>query len=396
MNDSPAPASADTPSASAVFPHDDDGSATFPFLPDELGQTILDTMLDALIVIDGRGRIHGFNPAATRIFGYAPEEVIGRNVSMLMPEPFRSAHDGYLANYAATGERKIIGVGREVRGRRRNGETFPMELGVNQMRINGQTAFVGTIRDIGERKASEESIRRTMEALRKSNRELDEFAYIASHDLKEPLRGLSNNAVFLKDDHGVHLDADGIRRLDRISFLAGRMERLVNDLLYFSRLGRQDLAVQPTDLNAVIAEIAAMVEAMPHDAPVHIAVEGRLPTIVCDRPRVTELFRNLVGNAIKYNDKPEKRIVIGSETAADGRFLLRVADNGIGIEPRFHEEVFRIFKRLNTEDDAVKGTGVGLTFVRKIVERHGGSIRLESEPGVGTTFLFTLEPPPAA
>lgn len=399
MTDPSAPAAADTPSAasvaSAVFPRDDDGSATFPFLPDELGQTILDTMLDALIVIDARGRIHGFNPAATRIFGYAPEEVIGRNISMLMPEPFRSAHDGYLANYAATGARKIIGVGREVRGRRRNGETFPMELGVNQMRINGQTAFVGTIRDIGERKASEESVRRTMEALRKSNRELDEFAYIASHDLKEPLRGLSNNAVFLKDDHGAHLDADGIRRLDRISFLAGRMEQLVNDLLYFSRLGRQDLAVQPTDLNAVVADIAAMVEAMPHDAPVRIEVEGPLPTIVCDRPRVTELFRNLVGNAIKYNDKPEKRIVIGCETTEDGRALLRVADNGIGIEPRFHEEVFRIFKRLNTEDDAVKGTGVGLTFVRKIVERHGGTIRLESEPGAGTTFLFTLEPPPA-
>lgn len=411
MTDSPAPAdtpadAADTPPDAAPGPAGNavpqpapapqpaTGGDTFPFLPDDLGQAILDTMLDALIVIDPRGQIHGFNPAATRIFGYAPEEAIGRNINLLMPEPWRSAHDGYLAHYAETGERRIIGTGREVRGRRKDGTTFPMELGVNRMTIGGRTGFVGTIRDISERRRSEEQVRRTLEALRKSNRELDEFAYIASHDLKEPLRGLSNNALFLKEDQGDRLDADGLRRLDRIGFLAARMEQLVDDLLYFSRLGRQDLAVGETDLNAVIAEIAEMIDAMHHDGPVRIRVEGTLPTIVCDRPRVAELFRNLISNAIKYNDKPEKEIVIACAPTADGRPEFRVRDNGIGIEPRFHDEIFRIFKRLNSEDDAVKGTGAGLTFVRKIVERHGGAIRVESAPGEGTSFLFTLEPPP--
>lgn len=366
-----------------------------PFASGALERTLFDTVLDGLIVIDAQGIIRGFNRAATGIFGYAPEEAIGRNVSLLMPEPFRSEHDRYIARHAATGERRIIGIGRDVRGRRKDGSIFPVALGVNEMRIGGKRAFVGTVRDISDRKQAEEKIRHTLLALQKSNQELDEFAYIASHDLKEPLRGLSNNAAFLKEDHGHRLDDEGIRRLDRIAFLAQRMEQLVNDLLYFSRLGRQELAIQPTDMNDVVDEIRAMIDAMPHERPVRIETETPLPVVVCNRPRVVELVRNLVANAIKYNDKPERRIAIGCAPDADGCPVFHVRDNGIGIDPRFHEDIFRIFKRLNSEDDTRKGTGAGLTFARKIVERHGGRIWLDSEPGEGSCFHFTLQPPSA-
>lgn len=366
--------------------------ATEAFPQSALERAILETVLDGIIVIDAEGLIRSFNPAATRIFGYTQDEVSGQNVRMLMPEPYHAEHDSYIANYIATGERKVIGIGREVSGRRKDGSTFPMELGVGEMTINGSRAFVGTVRDISERKNSDLRIRNFIAELQQSNQSLDEFAYIASHDLKEPLRGLGNNAFFLKEDQGDNLDAESVKRLDRIIFLAGRMEQLVNDLLYYSRLGRQELAVQPTDLNEVIAEISEMTESTLHEGKVTIRVAQPLPTITCDRPRIIELFRNLISNAIKYNDRHDKLVEVGLKQV-DGSAVFFVRDNGIGIEPRFHQEIFRIFKRLNSEDDEKKGTGVGLTFVRKIVERHGGRIWLESEPGVGTTFFFTLHQP---
>ena len=231
--------------------------------------------------------------------------------------------------------------------------------------------------------------------LKRSNQELDDFAYIASHDLKEPLRGLFNNARFLQKDYQDKLDADGIGRLQRLGYLCQRMENLVNDLLYFSRLGRQELAIQSTDLNEGVREIESMMETTLKERNTSILIPRPLPDIICDKPRITELLRNLITNAVKYNDKPKKTVeigCIGDLETKNGveKQVFYVRDNGIGIEEEFFEEIFRIFKRLNEEDDDKKGTGVGLTFVRKIVERHGGRIWLESTLNQGTVFYFTL------
>jgi len=350
---------------------------------------VMNTVLDGLIIIDQAGDVQHFNHAAERIFGYPAAEVVGRNVNMLMPAPYHGGHDAYLRNYLHSGEKKVIGIGRQVSGRRRDGSEFPMELGVNEMQLDGNRMFVGTIRDISERAAAEHEIRSHVNALQRSNQELDDFAYIASHDLKEPLRGLSHNARFLMEDFGDQISEAGQRRLARMTYLCQRMERLVDDLLYFSRLGRQDLAVKPTDLNAIIDDIETMMETTLQEAGARIIIPERLPVIICDQPRVAELFRNLITNAVKYNDKPEKHVIVGHARQAEGDVFF-VRDNGIGIMPRYHQEVFRIFRRLNDEDDAVKGTGVGLTFVKKIVERHGGRIWIDSEPGRGSTFYFTL------
>jgi signal transduction histidine kinase len=232
--------------------------------------------------------------------------------------------------------------------------------------------------------------------LERSNQELDDFAYIASHDLKEPLRGLANHASFLLEDYKDKLDEVGVRRLNRLGLLCQRMERLINDLLYFSRLGRADLAVQETDPNAVIVEIQQMMETALGERHARIVVPRTLPRIVCDKTWVTEVFRNLITNALKYNDKAERLVEIGfleSVNTKDGleRNVFYVKDNGLGIDPEFHQEIFRIFKRLqNASDGPETGTGVGLTFVKKIVERHGGGIWLESELGEGTVFYFNL------
>jgi signal transduction histidine kinase len=232
--------------------------------------------------------------------------------------------------------------------------------------------------------------------LERSNQELDDFAYIASHDLKEPLRGLFNHATFLLEDYKDKIDEDGVRRLTRLGLLCQRMEHLINDLMYFSRIGRADLAVLETDPNAVIAEIRQMMETVLNERHARIVVPGVLPRIVCDKTRVTEVFRNLITNAVKYNDKAERVVEIGFLESADSdqgaeRNVFYVKDNGIGIDPEYHQEIFRIFKRLqNAADGPDNGTGVGLTFVKKIVERHGGRIWLESEPGKGTVFYFSL------
>jgi light-regulated signal transduction histidine kinase (bacteriophytochrome) len=247
------------------------------------------------------------------------------------------------------------------------------------------------------RRRAELLLQKYMDQLERSNQELDDFAHIASHDLKEPLRGLFNHASFLLEDYHEKLDEDGVRRLKRLSHLSQRMERLVNDLLYFSRLGRTELAIQETDLNGVIDEIRLMMEAMLTERHARIIVPRPLPRIVCDKPRVTEVFRNLITNAVKYNDKTKRTVEVGFREAAnthDGpeSNVFYVRDNGVGIAAVFHDEIFRIFKRLNNTPDGQEqaGTGVGLTFVKKIVERHGGRIWLESVPGNGTTFYFNL------
>jgi signal transduction histidine kinase len=232
--------------------------------------------------------------------------------------------------------------------------------------------------------------------LERSNQELDDFAHIASHDLKEPLRGLFNHAAFLLEDYQDKIDEDGVRRLNRLGTLCQRMERLINDLMYFSRLGRADLAIQATDPNAVIVEIRQMMETLLGERGARIVVPHRMPLIVCDKTRVTEVFRNLITNAVKYNDKADRLVEIGflesvsTDTGLE-KNVFYVRDNGVGIDPEFHQEIFRIFKRLqNTPDGQETGTGVGLTFVKKIVERHGGRIWLDSEPGRGTVFYFSL------
>jgi PAS domain S-box-containing protein len=373
----------------------------------EEGRYAFDTLMhnspDAVVTIDGHGQIQGFNPAARGMFGYTEDDVLGQNVKMLMPEPDHSAHDTYLDHYAQTGEKRIIGTIREVSGRRSDGTAFPLDLSISVLSTGRDKRFVGILRDLSSRKKQEDTLRQALNRLgayasdlERSNQELDEFAYIASHDLKEPLRGLHNHSRFLLEDYENVLDSEGKRRLNRLVFLSQRMEKLVNDLLYFSRIGRQELAFQPTDINDIIRDILGTSEQFLEERHAKVRIEGTLPVITCDAVRITEVFRNLIVNAVKYNDKPEKTVEIGwLETAVDdagkdatGIFYVR--DNGKGIAPEFYQDIFRIFKRLEKSESDTDGTGVGLTFVRKIIARHGGTIWLTSEPGIGTTFFFTL------
>lgn len=227
--------------------------------------------------------------------------------------------------------------------------------------------------------------------LERSNNELDAFAYIASHDLKEPLRGIHNYSNFLMEDYGNTLNEEGKHKLQTLIRLTQRMEDLIDSLLHFSRLGRVDLSMQQTDLNELVNRSLDLLSARIEQMQVDIQIRRPLPTVYCDRIQVGEVFNNLIANSIKYNDKAEKIIEIGyiEESLAPITFYVR--DNGIGIREKHFDSIFRIFKRLHGPSKYGGGTGAGLTIAKKIVERHGGKIWVESTYGEGSTFYFTLQ-----
>jgi light-regulated signal transduction histidine kinase (bacteriophytochrome)/HAMP domain-containing protein len=248
--------------------------------------------------------------------------------------------------------------------------------------------------ELGERRRAEGELAHRNEELRQSNQELDDFAYIASHDLKEPLRGIHNFSVFLLEDYAGKLDEEGRSKLETLIRLSRRMEALIDSLLHFSRVGRVDLAIDRVDLNEIVAEVLDSVGINLRESHIEVRMPRPLPVVRCDRARVGEIFYNLLVNAMKYNDKPEKWIEIGFQEgarAAGRPPVFYVRDNGIGIPEKHLDSIFRIFKRLHGRDKFGGGTGAGLTIVKKIVERHNGRIWVESMSGEGTTFYFTLQ-----
>ncbi|HEY2740400.1 MAG TPA: ATP-binding protein, partial [Thermoanaerobaculia bacterium] len=246
--------------------------------------------------------------------------------------------------------------------------------------------------ELGERRRAEQELAERNTELHRSNQDLDDFAYIASHDLKEPLRGIHNFAAFLLEDYGERFDEEGRSKLETLTRLSRRMEVLIDSLLHFSRLGRVDLAIEDADLNEVVAEVVDSLGISLRASGVEIRIPHALPVVRCDGVRVRELYHNLVINAMKYNDKAEKWIEVGALPAAgSGPPALYVQDNGIGIQEKHFDAIFRIFKRLHGRDRFGGGTGAGLTIVKKIVERHNGRIWVESVVGEGTAIYFTLE-----
>lgn len=342
------------------------------------------------------GTITSWNDSAERLFGYTANEAVGQHISLIIP-PERIEEEKHIVLELRAG-RQIQHF--ETERLHKNGRLIPVSLTVSPVRDEDGNIIGASkiLQDITQRKQAEQALQDYMQALERSNKELDDFAYIASHDLKEPLRGIHNHSRFLLEDNEGKLDDDSVRKLNRLVYLSQRMERLVNDLLYFSRLGRQEMAIQKTDINEVIHDIENTLDVFLAEHQAKILIPSPLPAITCDKPRVTELFRNLITNGVKYNDKADKTIEVGfmpKQLSAQGieyKNVFYVKDNGRGIAPEFHEEIFRIFKRLQSSKEGVEdGTGVGLTFVKKIVERHGGRIWLDPAPNGGTIFYFTLE-----
>ncbi|MDH3503974.1 MAG: PAS domain S-box protein [Nitrospirota bacterium] len=272
---------------------------------------------------------------------------------------------------------------------------------VDQISNGTAIRIIGLNWDITKEKMAEDLLRTHMTQLEKSNKDLDDFAYIASHDLKEPLRGIFNYSKILLEDHGPSLNEDAKARCQTILRLSRRMEELLDALLYFSRVGRTELAMKPTNLDHILGGILDSLDVSLKEQGILIDAPEPLPTIYCDSIRVGEIFRNFITNAIKYNDKEEKWIHIGYQKGSDPLFQKKaipsdvpvffVKDNGIGIKETHVSQIFRLFKRLHGREKFGGGTGMGLTIAKKLIERHGGQLWVESTLGEGTAFFFTLQ-----
>ncbi len=337
-----------------------------------------------MMMVDTLGRIVLVNREIERLFGYPRSELLGQAVEVLVPARVRPHHPNLRATFHADPLSRPMGAGRDLYGRRRDGSEIPVEIGLNPIETDEGTFVLASVVDIGPRKRAEEELHR-------SNEELERFAYVASHDLQEPLRTVASYVQLLARRYRTSLDSDAT---DFIDFAVGgvtRMQRLIEDLLSFSRLGTRGGALEPTDANAALQTALDNLHAAIAESGASISYDP-LPIVLADGRQIEQLFTNLLANALKFTGGATPLVHIGARR--EGRhWTFTVTDNGIGIEPQYFERIFVIFQRLHGRDE-YPGTGVGLAICKKIVERHGGRLWVESVPGEGARFSFTLLPPP--
>ncbi len=363
---------------------------------------ILESSLDPIITINHEGLITEFNRAAEQVFRRDRHEVLGKQPSeILFPPASSSGHHDRIERYLKSGEGSMLGKRVEVTAVRAGGETFPAEMAMTLSYEQGLPVLSFFVRDISQRKRAEEDQARYAAELERSNRELEQFAYVASHDLQEPLRKIRTFGDRLRQTCGEQLDATGRDCLQRIESAAERMQALINGLLTLSRVTTKGQDFVRVDLQQVVREVVSDLEVQIERAGGRVEV-GSLPTIHADPLQMRQLFQNLIGNALKFRrpDEPpvvkvHARFVKGRLDRAPGESLeeercrIVVEDNGIGFEPQYAERIFNVFQRLHPRD-VYEGTGVGLAICRKIVQRHGGTISAESTPGRGATFIVVL------
>ncbi len=475
---------------------------------------VLESVVDGIITIDDKGKINSFNPGAERIFGYSASEVIDQNVRNLMPEPDRSAHDSYMESYLTTGKAKIIGIGREIIGLRKDGTTFPGDLAISEFWLGDERYFSGIVRDISDRKKSEKDLvdsqRRNqlilesagegiygldlnghtmfanpaaekmlgykieemigqtqhslihhtksdgtpypteechiyaaikegktqlegnevfwkkdgtsfpveyistpiyvdgeisgavvsfkdiserkkaekerdklLENLQITNKELEQFAYIASHDLKSPLRAIGSLTHWIKEDIEEIGSEETKENLDLLIGRVKRMESLINGILTYSKIGKKTPVYNTTNLNNLLNSLVDLV-APNYKECIHI--QENLPTLHTEKLKLEQVFANLISNAIKHCDKNEPRVEILMKE--NGKFLeFSISDNGPGIDPKYHDKVFVMFQTLKSRDKE-ENTGIGLAIVKKLIDNKGGKIFIESKVNSGATLKF--------
>jgi PAS domain S-box-containing protein len=345
---------------------------------------VLRSTLDSIIAMDSDGRITEFNRAAEEAFARKREDVLGRSLAeTIIPYRFRKAHREGLERHLHTGEARVIGKRLELPAMRSDGSEFIAEIAITRTEIDGRPYFTGVVRDISDRKRAESEREQLIRALARSNQELDQFAYVASHDLKAPLRGIANLSQWIEEDLGTALHGEGKSQMELLRGRVHRMEALIDGILQYSRAGRARAKPEPVDTGALVRDI---VELMSPPSEVSINVQSDMPTVQSERVPLQQVFLNLIGNAVKHAGKNDPQIEVSWRD--DGAMVeFAVSDDGQGISPQYHERIFGIFQTLEARDK-VEGAGIGLSVVKKIVEAKQGRVWVESEPGKGATFRF--------
>ena len=336
------------------------------------------------IFISSQGKIIAVNEAALELFDFTREEAVGSDVGDRYDDPtdqdrFRQAIDqsGSVRDF-------------EVRLRKKNGEVMDCLVTATRRDAKygtGPGEVQGLVRDITEHKRAEEELHRYAEELARSNADLQQFAYVASHDLQEPLRMVSSYTQLLGRRYKGNLDADADEFIGYAVDGAIRMQDLINDLLAYSRIGTSGKPAEPTDCNHVLDHVINDLRAAIDDSGA-VVTHDHLPTVMADESELARLFQNLIANSIKFHGDEQPRVHVSAELETKD-WVFSVRDNGIGIEQEYAERIFRVFQRLHTRDK-YSGTGIGLAICKRVVEGYGGRIWLESEPGKGSVFYFTI------
>lgn len=342
---------------------------------------------NAIIMTDANGQIALVNSQCEKLFGYQRDELVGHSVELLVPDNVKEQHPSHRQSFLAHPVPREMGSNRELYARRKDGSEFPVEIGLNPLETGEGHFVLSAIIDITERQHQQREVERINRELVQHNEDLNEFTYVASHDLREPVRNLISYSALLREDLGDNLPTNVGEDLYFITDAAYRMQALIEDLLQFSRAGSAAMKCEtiPLDrcvddallvLHARIEETGAQIERLP------------LPEVGGDPTLLTQLYQNLLGNALKFHGDAPPRIELTAERH-DQHWLLGVRDHGIGIDAKYAEQIFAPFRRLHAMD-AYEGTGIGLSICRKTIERHGGRIWVESQPGSGAHFQFTL------
>lgn len=355
----------------------------------ELFRSVVAATPTAMLVVDRVGKVIFANARAETLFGYPERAFVGMDVEDLVPVGVRERHVHLREAFLETPVSRSMGEGLELEGVRADGTHIPVEIGLNPLTIQGAAAVLVSIEDVAVRRAKERELRRVNAALKESNTDLEQFAYVASHDLKSPLRAISSLSTWLTEDLGEDLSDESGHLLQLLQGRVERMSKLLEDLLAYSLAGRDEYARDLVDCASLVESIGATISVPPG---FDLACEGELPVFTTERTPLEIVLRNLIQNAVKHHDREEGRIRVSCREA-EGRWEFSVVDDGPGIGPAFYERVFKIFQTLKPRDE-VEGSGMGLALIRRLVHRYQGKIEIQpaipSDPaGRGTRVVFT-------
>jgi PAS domain S-box-containing protein len=349
-------------------------------------RALMESAPDATVIVDWHGHIALVNAQAEQLFGYTRAELAGRHITDLIPRRYRATHRDHQKRYLRAPDARPMGSGLELFGLRKDGTEFRVEISLGPLETDQGVLVSSVIRDVTERKRIEAELVARAEALERSNSDLEQFAYVASHDLQAPLRVVSGCVELLERRYHGKLDEGADEYIDLAISGVERMQRLIEDLLSYSRVSQSEQPFEVVDFNVAVSTVLDELAGEIADRRADVRV-GDLPTLAAEPTQIDQLFQNLISNAIKFTETEPVVEVSAQRENSNWRFA--IADNGIGIPPEHRERIFKMFQRLHGHDQ-FPGTGIGLAICKRIVDHHGGELRVDDGQAGGTVMSFTI------